>query len=708
MVRPGAPHRYTLKGEMSSGEKPPGRGVPRALSGGPIKFGPYWLDARLAVGGTAEVYVGHPADPGAEPRRLVVKRLLPQFVADPDGRTMFAREAALHAAVRHENVVTVFASGLHGDEPWLAMELVDGCDLFRLLRRLAGDARRLPLGIAVHVAVELLRGLESAHEAVDAHGQPMGIIHRDVTPSNVYLATDGRVKLGDFGIARSSNRSTLRSAGAAMLKGKFAYLSPEQVAGEGFDQRADLFATAVVLSEMLLGHPLFAGSGQLAVLLAIRDCRIEPLRKASASFPRGLFEVLERGLARDPDVRFQSAAALRAALEPFAPALEPARAELGALVRWVQTAPSVEQMQAVRASAAKARAHSAASGASFEEVTGERTTGEYTTIPSFVATARGQRLGPWQFARLVEAIATGEIGPGDHVDYMGRGLAPLEAIEALARFMPSSTATTNRVEGVKAPDFTDEVSVEALVSILLTVVESDATGVLFAEGPVDSRRPGEIPGATPERGRKELYFVGGRLHHVASNNASELLGEYLVRRNVISRDELDFALAVLPRYGGRMGDTLIALGLVGSLDIFRAIRDQGRDRLVGLFRWHSGKLSFYSGQVAPRVDFPLELELPALVLAGVEAARGEGAVASWRSSFDAPLAPTPAPPVKLAAASWPPIVRRLLEVVVRPMALRDTLALMAQGGSTATEVLHALEVAISARLLTLGPSPVAR
>jgi hypothetical protein len=236
----------------------------------------------------------------------------------------------------------------------------------------------------------------------------------------------------------------------------------------------------------------------------------------------------------------------------------------------------------------------------------------------------------------------------------------------------------------------------------MTVLATDATGVLFAEGPADSRRPGELPGGTPERGRKELYFVGGRLHHVASNNASELLGEYLVRRTVISRDELDFALAVLPRYGGRMGDTLIALGLVGSLDIFRAIRDQGRDRLVGLFRWHSGRLSFYAGQVAPRVDFPLDLELPGLILAGVEVARGQDSVAGWRGSFDAAVGPAESPPAKLVAAAWPPVVRRLLEGVVRPMPLRDALTLMAQGGSTALEALHAVEIALAARLLVLG------
>ncbi|MGH7295999.1 MAG: serine/threonine-protein kinase, partial [Polyangiaceae bacterium] len=210
---------------MPSGENLP-RGIPRPLTGGPVKFGPYWLETRLAVGVTAEVYVARPIDAKAQPRRLVVKRLLPHFVTDVEGRTMFEREAALHAAVRHANVVEVYGSGMDGDEPWLAMELVDGCDLYRLLRRLGSDGRKLGPGVSVHVAREVLRALESVHGARDSTGQALGIIHRDVTPSNLYLSVDGVVKLGDFGIARSASRATMRSAGSAMLKGKFAYLSP--------------------------------------------------------------------------------------------------------------------------------------------------------------------------------------------------------------------------------------------------------------------------------------------------------------------------------------------------------------------------------------------------------------------------------------------------------------------------------------------------
>lgn len=669
-----------------------------------MKFGPYWLDARLAVGGTAEVYVARPIDANSpQPRKLIVKRLLPHFASDPDGRTMFEREAALHASVRHDNVVRVFGYGVVGDEPWLAMELVDGCDLYRLLRRLAGTNTPMSTGVATHVAREVLRALESVHTSRDPRGQPLGIIHRDVTPSNIYLSSDGLVKLGDFGIARSASRATLRSGGSAMLKGKFAYLTPEQVAGEPFDQRADLFSLAAVLAEMLLGKPLFAGSGQLAVLLAIRDCRIDALREARSTLPRGLFEVLERALARDPAQRFPTASALSEALDPFDTNPDASMTEVSALVRWVQAAPSTDQMAAVRESAGRIRAVVAGNSASKED--SERSTGEYEAIPSLVVTQDGAKLGPWPFARLVEAIATGQIGRGDSVDYMGRGMAHIETIDELARFLPAPTAnTTNRLEGVGAPDFVDDVSVPALITVLLRVMESDATGVLFAEGPTESRRSlrGDRGG---EGGRKELYFVGGKLHHIASNNATELLGEYIVRRGIISRDELDFALAVLPRYGGRMGDTLISLGLVGSLDIFRAIRDQGRDRLVDLFQWRTGKLTFYADQKPPHVEFPLDLELPALVLAGIEAAEpGDAPMQAWRSRLDQVVGPasTLHPRPRIRAAAWPPLVRRVIDATSEPKRLREVLALTAQGGgATASDSLRALEILLIGSLVAM-------
>jgi eukaryotic-like serine/threonine-protein kinase len=705
---------------------------PRGMSSG-IRFGPYVLDTRIAVGGTAEVYLAHPTDPRAEPQRLVVKRLLPNFATEPEGRTMFEREAQLHQAVEHENVVTVFGAGTTEDgEPYLAMEYVDGCDLYRLLRRTKQEGQSLPVRLCVFIICEVLRGLESVHGALDKSGVPLGIIHRDVTPSNLYLSREGHVKLGDFGIARSTTRSTLRSEQSAVLKGKFGYLAPEQVAGEAFDHRADLFSLATVLAEALLGKPLFPGSGQLAVLLAIRDCRIDALTEIRANLPPGLYEVLEKALARDPNQRYQTATALAAALERFEPDDVAARSELSARVAWVVSNPSTDAMAAVRESirAIRAAAAEAEGGtlppapmpkpvvtmpktteelildlgddSDLEEIDVdtddegeddspfERKTGEYGQLPSFVETSVGTRHGPWTFARLIEACVTGQIGPGDKVDFMGRGLVRLEEIDELARFLPPASATTNKLAGPGKPDFTEDLTPASLLGALLKVLGGHLTGVLFAERPAGEEGTG---GA-----RKELYFIDGKLNHVASSDATELLGEYLVRRGKLAREELDLALAVLPRHNGRMGDTLISLGLVGSVDIFRAIRDQGRDRVADLFLWRGGTLTFYRGGSAKHVEFPLDLDLPTLMLAGLESSMpSESPLDRYRDRMDQVLAPSKP---TLGDMTWPPPVQRLLSIVTSPKTLRDVLkAATRTGAASAGDALRALEILLAAGAL---------
>jgi serine/threonine-protein kinase len=695
-----------------SSEHPPKRGHPQPIVGGPIRFGPYWLDARIAVGGTAEVYLARPMDPNFEPKRLIVKRLLPHFAGDQEGRTMFEREAALHASVTHENVVTVFGSGLSAEgEPYLAMEFVDGVDGYRLLRRLKLERRPLSPSLAIHVTREVLSALSSVHTAKDSAGRALGIIHRDVTPSNLYLSAAGKVKLGDFGIARSTTRATLRNAASAVLKGKFAYLAPEQVAGEPFDHRADLFSMATVLAEMLLGKPLFPGGGQLAVLLAIRDCRTDAIDEVQGSLPPGLYEILKRSLARDPKNRYQTADQFAEALKPLAPDPRVAAAELGALVRFVQAAPSVDAMTAVRESARQMRAVPPAappdSAGAFE-----RETGEYGTLPSYVLSSDGTKHGPWTFARLVEACATGQIGRGDKVDYMGRGYVPIEEIEELARHLPMRTATTNQLSGPGQPDFFDDLAQAPMLSVLLRILEARETGVLFAEERGMDKDP-EAPPPPPSAPRsargggqqKELYFVDGRLHHVASSNAHELLGQYLVRRGKLAREELDLALAVLPRYSGRMGDTLISLGLVGPVDIFRAIRDQGRDRVADLFVWRTGKVAFYRGQVAPHVEFPLDLDLPSLMLAGLEAAHpGEAPLDAWQSRLDRTIALSNEDRRSLGGVAWPATVARVLSLVATPKPVREVLKTAARGGGTATpgDVIRAIEVLAAAKLVKIG------
>lgn len=641
------------------------------------RFGPFVLETRLAVGGTAEVHVARPAEPGGDlPDRVVVKRLLPHMLAEPSARSMFDQEARLHASIRHENVVRVYFAGVDEatGEPFLALEHVDGVDGYRLLRRLNQDGRTLPPGIAVYIAREVLRALASAHTARDASGAPLHIVHRDVSPSNIYFSVDGRVKLGDFGIAHSSSRASMRSEAGNTLKGKYAYLAPEQVKGESADHRADLFSLAAVLTEMLLGEPLFSGGGQLAVLLAIRDCKLDVLESARHSLPKGLFDVLERALSKAPERRFATASELAARLAPFESPPHAAIPEIAALVRATQAAGASRELRAVSLPQAQPVRVSDPQ---------LRKTSEYALESSFVLTAEGRILGPLEFAQLIEAIATGEIGERDQVNYAGTGLKPLQEIGDLARFLPPSTSTARGALDPGLPVFQGELSDVGMLPLLMRVLQEGASGVLFAERGAGS-------GAPPMR--KELYFQAGRLHHVASTNATELLGEYLVRRGKLAREELDLALGILPRYQGRMGDTLISLGLVDAVEIFRAIREQGRDRVADLFTWRAGRISFYRDRSAAHVEFPLELDLPQLMLAGLEAEMpGNVPLDRYRGHLSRVLRLRPPSP-GLVAVVWPASVSRLLVLLDRPLALRELLRLGAQSGATAPELLRAVEV----------------
>jgi serine/threonine-protein kinase len=477
-----------------------------------------------------------------------------------------------------------------------------------------------------------------------------------------------------------------------MLKGKFAYLAPEQVAGDPCDSRADLFSLATVLSELLLGAPLFPGQGQLAVLLAIRDCRIDALDPIRATLPPGFYDVLVKGLARDVERRWKTAGEFANALAPF---VGPnARGDVAALVSG-----AMQTRSELRDSAKKlvsARPIDPAAPLAFGDGSAERATGEYTTLPSFVRTAGGTQYGPWQFARIVEAIATGEVGRGDQIDYMQSGFRALGDIEELARFLPMVTPQTSPVEGPGKPDHAHDLAHVSMLEVLLGVLERDETGVLFAE---------RAESQDDRSARKELYFARGRLHHVASSNASELFGEYLVRRKTLTREELDMALAVLPRNQGRMGDTLISLGLVSPVDIFQAIRDQGRDRVADLFMWKSGTAAFYRGQTAQHVEFPLDLDLPTLILAGMEAAvPGESALERYRTRLHHIIGPGRRDRPGLLHVKWPPQVSAIEALARRPRRVSELLSDATRGGhTTAGSVLRILDVLLSSRLLDLSP-----
>src|SRR6187402_2703833 len=592
----------------------------RTGAGAQQPFGPFVLERRIAVGGSAEVFLARPKI-GLQPAaHLVVKKLL-RAAREGGDFDALEREAALHRAVVHRNVVNVFGAGMVGDEPYLAMEYVEGVDLYRLLRRADAEQRKFPPGLAAFIAMRVASALSAVHSAHDAEGNALHIVHRDVTPSNIYLSIDGQVKLGDFGIARFEQRVKPAQPSVG-LKGKFGYLAPEQVAGEPFDHRADLFALTAVFGEMLIGERVFPGSGQLAVLLAIRDVNIGPLRQLAASLPRGVLELCEKGLARDPDNRFQDAAELAVALSAFEqPSPEELQTTLAEWVNWAkdssqlarqiegQVRDSVQRMRAVRA-----RSSSGNIAAVKPEET-KVSEAPAATLLSNVKRAEGQVLEGVPFPKLIEMIATGDLTGEDQVALMGAEYQLIRDLHELGRhLLPSTTATTSRLFEPGIPDYQVLLRDTPMLEVLSHMRQKGESGALFVE------RGTNTGGAS----RKEIYLDKGRLLHVASSEREELLGEYLVRRGRLSREQLETALGTLSNYGGRLGDTLIGIGMVDAVDVFRAIRDQGRDRVATLCGWSEGLVTFYRGTAPQRVEFPLDLDLASPMMAGaIVRAKGE-------------------------------------------------------------------------------------
>lgn len=573
----------------------------------PERFGPFVLERKLAVGGAAEVFVARPSVGQRPAPRFVIKRPLPGR-SRTDDFALLSREAELHRAVQHPNVVQVFGAGMVDGQPYLAMEHVDGVDAFRLLRTADAERRRLPLGVAMYITRCVASALSSVHAAVGDRGA-LRLVHGDVSPSNIYLSFDGDVKLGDFGIARIAEPMELDSS-ATEVKGKWGYVAPEVLEGLPYDHRADLFSLGAVVGELILGESIFPGSSQLAVLLAIRDANIEPLRRRAAELPKGLFALLESTLSRDPGKRPASAEELALGLAAFEDMpLDEVRATLGQWVEWARDPARLAAKIEGRVRESFARMQATRAVVIADQTGDDPPTGQKPrTMGSSVRRKNGESIEDVPFARLIEMIATGELEGDDEVALLGERFRPIQDIEELARhLLPSTTTTTGIIFGLGVPDYAAQLDETPMLDILARLRERSETGALFVEQSTTSG---------PSSIRKEIYLSGGRLHHVASSAREELLGEYLVRRGRITRAQLDSALAELGNHGGRLGDTLVAMRLVDVMDLFRALRDQGRDRVGQLCAWKQGRVAFYRGSEPGAVQFPLDLDLSSAMMSG--------------------------------------------------------------------------------------------
>ena len=265
----------------------------------------YHIVEKIAAGGMAEVYRGETAGIEGFRKRVAIKRVLPKLSQNEEFISMFLDEARLGAYLSHSKCVQVFDTGQGGGSHFIVMEYVDGADLKGVLEHLQSKGRLLPVEVACRIAIDVCEGLAYAHQACDHAGQPLAIVHRDISPHNVLLTRFGEVKLVDFGLARAS--SHLTEEDEDMVKGKFGYLAPEVTLGQGSDKRLDIFAAGILLWEMLTGRRLFQGANDLETFKLVRAANVPDPRQYRKEVSEDLLRVLLKALARDPTQRYQTA-----------------------------------------------------------------------------------------------------------------------------------------------------------------------------------------------------------------------------------------------------------------------------------------------------------------------------------------------------------------------------------------------------------------
>jgi serine/threonine protein kinase len=646
--------------------------LPEGKEAFPSQFGRYTLVERLATGGMAEVFKAKILSTHGFEKLLVIKRILPHLAADKTFVAMFIDEAKLTAQLVHPKIVQVSDFGEVNGQFFIALEFVDGFDALALLRSSAQRQVRLPVPICMFIAIEVLDALDYAHNARDGEGKPMRLVHRDISPSNVFISRRGDVKLGDFGIAHAQERESKTQAGT--LKGKYGYMSPEQVVGGSLDGRSDLFAVGIVLAEMIMGRRLFTAPNDLDVLLMVRDGRLDRLDKYCKDLPPDLDSVVRKGLQRKVAERFQTAAEFRDTLADllFKMQFRVGPSDVGRLASDYFD-PSPEALVRLKEQAKRLRVrpptavYPAVSPADL-------------TPPPRVPSQGGSQRHEW-----------GMVTPPPHSDLITHPArpastpppAPPAEVEVPMEDLSAETPPLALAAGPspappRQPAITTEANVLAaldqILSQPLAIVDLDqyeapstGGGVVQALPPgsgltLERRLAASASGAhaapaapaaptgppqpddagdlsvlssmrvfadlvvSGETGllrfetaslAKNIYLLRGTPESLSSNQAADRFGDYLVARGFMRAADLERAYAQLPMFGGKLSQALVGLGNMKPPDVLRLQSQHVRERVMDIFTWTQGVFSFFRNQRNPVESTPLGLDSFEIMGAGV-------------------------------------------------------------------------------------------
>lgn len=551
------------------------------------RLGAYELCRLLATGATSEIYEARRLGAFGFSRRVALKRILPQLASDMQFVRMFCEEARLHAALDHPNLVAVIDFGEEHGELFMAMEFVDGISLGELMG-VQDRRRRVELPQALRIVREVLIGLQYVHEACDENGKPLGLVHRDVAPSNVLLSRAGEVKLTDFGIVRSAAAETRTLPGE--LKGRLGYVSPEQAMGARVDARSDLFSVGVLLAEMLIARPLFSGFTELEVLTSLHAGDVRNLHVHGAHLPKEVLALLQGLLAQRPVERLPSASAAVDMLDRIAmcQAAVPANIELSAYL----LAEGVFQVDSdIRARAARAPLVEAAVAPAAAQ--------DESRLSYRVRRPGGTIVGPLSLPRVAEMIATARAGVDSEVSRNGGPFLPVASLSELAQvaarpayrfFEPIALMATER--HALAPSVTPW--------HLFRAMRERRTGLFCARGGHAQRR---------------FYFVEGALVASSSTEPEELLGAILVELGLATLESIERELENGLLNGVPLGRGLVAAGITGEAELERAARVQCLRRLSRTLTLAEGDLFFVEGARSGELDRPVDPAGKLMILA---------------------------------------------------------------------------------------------
>jgi len=279
----------------------------------PTRFGKYLLLEKLATGGMAQLYRAKIIGVEGFEKFIAIKQILPHLAHEEELITSFIDEAKLAALLNHQNIVQIYDFGSMENSYFITMEYLFGKDLRAVNAKAKETGSPISLENALYLVSKVCAGLDYAHKLKDFQGKPLNIIHRDISPQNIFLTYEGDVKIVDFGIAKAASQSTITQVG--MIKGKVAYMSPEQAAGKVIDHRSDIFATGILLYELVAGRRMFQGDDTLQILSKVREAEFTPLGTLKGGLPEKLYDIVAKALAKDPEERYQTCADMQADLE---------------------------------------------------------------------------------------------------------------------------------------------------------------------------------------------------------------------------------------------------------------------------------------------------------------------------------------------------------------------------------------------------------